>query len=420
MKNLYAFYVRKIFHKGIKVFLYKRMLNGGIYMEFKFADRMSKIDEGIFTTLANIKKERYKEGKTVYDLSVGTPDFVPDRHVMDALIEAANHTENYKYAISDSDELLEAVKKWYKRRYKVDLEKDEIMSLYGSQEGLSRVALTLCNPGDVVLVPNPGYPIFGIGPFLNDAKIEYYELREENNYLIDFDSIPEDVAKKAKAMVVSYPANPICRTAPKSFYEKLIAFAKKYNIAILHDNAYSELVYDGKEGISFLSIEGAKEVGIEFNSLSKSYNLTGCRISFAVGNKDLITQFKKLRSQIDYGIFVPIQKAAIAALNGPQTSVERHRQEYEDRRNALCDGLAEIGWKGAVSEGTMFVWAPLPKGYTNSEKFVLELIDKTGVFCVPGSVFGSLGEGYVRFALVKTVEEMKELVSVIKNSGIIK
>jgi len=389
-------------------------------MDFVFADRMNKFGEGIFTTLANIKKERYKEGKPVYDLSVGTPDFVPDRHAMEALIEAAQYAENYKYAISDSDELLEAVVKWYKRRYNVELEKDEITSLYGSQEGLSRVALTICNPGDIVLVPNPGYPIFEIGPFLNEAKIEYYELREENNYLIDFKSIPEDTAKAAKAIIVSYPANPICRTAPRSFYEELIAWANKYNVVVLHDNAYSELVYDGQEGISFLSIDGAKEVGIEFNSLSKSYNLTGCRISFAVGNKELITQFKKLRSQVDYGIFIPVQKAAIAALTGPQGSVERNRNEYEERRNALCNGLNSIGWKGAASEGTMFAWAPLPEGYTNSEKFVLELIEKTGVFCVPGSVFGSLGEGYVRFALVKSVEEMKHIVSVIKESGIIK
>lgn len=389
-------------------------------MEIKFADRMDHFKEGIFTTFVAIKKERIRQGKKCYDLSVGTPDFVPDKHIMDALTEASRYTENYKYAITDSDELLEAVQIWYKRRYRVELEKDEIMSLYGSQEGLSRICLTLCNPGDVVLVPNPGYPIFEFGPMINEAKIEYYELKEENNYLIDFDAIDAEVAKKAKAMVISYPANPICRTAPKQFYVKLIEFAKKNNIVILHDNAYSELVYDGAEGLSFLSIEGAKEVGIEFNSLSKSYNLTGCRISFAVGNEQIISQFKKLRSQIDYGIFIPVQKAAIAALTGPQTSVERNRQEYEDRRNALCGGLDSIGWKGAVSQGTMFAWAPLPKGYTNSQEFALELIDKTGVFCVPGSVFGSLGEGYVRFAMVKTVEEMKELVQVIKESGIIK
>lgn len=389
-------------------------------MEFKFADRMDNFQEGIFTTLANIKKKRLSENKTVFDLSVGTPDFVPEKHVIDALVEAAQIPENYKYALTDTDELIEAVKIWYKRRYRVELESDQIMSLYGSQEGFSRIALTICNPGDTVLVPNPGYPVFEMGPMLNDAHIEYYELREDNNYIIDFKSIPEELAKKAKAIVVSYPANPICRLAPVSMYKELIEWAKKYNVIVLHDNAYSELVYDGKEGISFLSVDGAMDVGIEFNSLSKTYNLTGARISFAIGNSQIITQFKKLRSQIDYGIFLPVQKAAVAALLGPQTSVERNRQEYEDRRNALADGLASIGWKGVVSEGTMFAWAPLPEGYTNSQDFVLELIDKAGVVCVPGSAFGSLGEGHVRFALVYPVEKMKQIVEAIKESGIIK
>jgi len=389
-------------------------------MDIKFADRMDTFKEGIFTTFDIIKKKRLAEGKPCYELSVGTPDFLPDEHVMNALVEAAKYPENYKYAITDSDMLIDAVKTWYKSRYDVELNSDEIMSLYGSQEGLSRVVLTLCNPGDIVLVPNPGYPIFKIGPMLNEASIEYYELREENDFLIDFDTIDEDIANKAKAMIVSYPANPICRIAPKSFYEELIAFAKKHNIIILHDNAYSELVFDGKEGISFLSVEGAREVGIEFNSLSKSYNLTGARISFALGNKEIINQFKKLRSQIDYGIFKPVQSAAIVALTDSQDSLAKNRQEYEDRRNALRDGLAEIGWEGVVSEGTMFAWAKLPKGYTNSEEFAFELIDKAGVFCVPGSVFGSLGEGYVRIALVKPVDEMKEIVKMIKDSGMIK
>ncbi|MCI1958248.1 MAG: aminotransferase class I/II-fold pyridoxal phosphate-dependent enzyme [Clostridia bacterium] len=389
-------------------------------MEFKFADRMDNFQEGIFTTLANIKKKRINENKPVFDLSVGTPDFVPEKHIMDALVKAAQVPDNYKYAINDTDELIEAVKIWYKRRYRVDLESDQIMSLYGSQEGLSRIALTICNPGDTVLVPNPGYPVFAMGPMLNDAHIEYYELREDNNYVIDFKSIPEELAKKAKAIVVSYPANPICRVAPVSMYKELIEWAKKYNVIVLHDNAYSELVYDGKEGISFLSVDGAMDVGIEFNSLSKTYNLTGARISFAIGNSQIISQFKKLRSQIDYGIFLPIQKAAVAALLGPQTSVERNKQEYEDRRNALADGLASIGWKGVMSEGTMFAWAPLPDGYTDSQEFVLELINKAGVVCVPGSAFGSLGEGHVRFALVYPVEKMKLIVQAIKESGIIK
>ena len=388
-------------------------------MEIQFADRMQLFKEGIFTTLNNIKKQRMKEGKVCYDLSVGTPDFLPAPHVMEALTKASLDPENYKYAISDRDELISAVQDWYQRRYQVTLEKDEIISLYGSQEGLSRIGMVLCNPGDIVLTPNPGYPIFSMGPMLNDAKIVHYDLKAENDYLIDFDAIDPALAKAAKAMVVSYPANPICRLAPKSFYEDLIAFAKKYNIIILHDNAYSEIVYDGNEGFSFLAIEGAKEVGIEFNSLSKGYNLTGARISFAIGNRDIIQQFQKLRSQIDYGIFLPVQAAAIAALTGPQDMVAKNRAEYQRRRDALCNGLANIGWEDVRSEGTMFAWGPLPKGYTNSEQFVLELIEKSGVFCVPGSVFGPLGEGYVRFALVKPVDEMKKLVQSIADSGMI-
>ncbi len=388
-------------------------------MEIQFADRMQEFKEGIFTTLAKIKKQRLAEGKKCYDLSVGTPDFLPDAHVMEALTEASRDPQNYKYAISDTDELVAAVQGWYKNRYGVTLEADEIMSLYGSQEGLSRIGMVLCNPGDIVLTPNPGYPIFSMGPMLNGAKIVHYDLKEENGYLIDFDAIDPEIAKAAKAMVVSYPANPICRLAPKEFYTDLIAFAKKYNIVILHDNAYSEIVFDGKEGFSFLAMEGAKEVGIEFNSLSKGYNLTGARISFALGNRDIIREFQKLRSQIDYGIFKPVQAAAVAALTGPQDMVIRNRAEYQKRRDALCNGLSEIGWEGVWSEGTMFAWGPLPKGYTNSEQFVLDLIDKAGVFCVPGSVFGPLGEGYVRLAMVKTVDEIKEMVEDIAKSGII-
>ena len=371
------------------------------------------------TGCSYLKKVSLPHSKVCYDLSVGTPDFLPAPHVMEALTKASLDPENYKYAISDRDELISAVQDWYQRRYQVTLEKDEIISLYGSQEGLSRIGMVLCNPGDIVLTPNPGYPIFSMGPMLNDAKIVHYDLKAENDYLIDFDAIDPALAKAAKAMVVSYPANPICRLAPKSFYEDLIAFAKKYNIIILHDNAYSEIVYDGNEGFSFLAIEGAKEVGIEFNPLSKGYNLTGARISFAIGNRDIIQQFQKLRSQIDYGIFLPVQAAAIAALTGPQDMVAKNRAEYQSRRDALCNGLANIGWEGVRSEGTMFAWGPLPKGYTNSEQFVLELIEKSGVFCVPGSVFGPLGEGYVRFALVKPVDEMKKLVQSIADSGMI-
>ncbi len=389
-------------------------------MNFVFSDREESFKPNIFSVLNEKKNQRLKEGKVVYNLSVGTPDFKPDEHVMEAVSKACLNPDNYKYALADMPELLEAVQNWYKRRFDVSLEKDEIMSVYGSQEGITHVCLALCNEGDIVLVPDPCYPIFSTAPFLVGAKLEYYKLLKENNYLPDLEGIDPEIAKKAKAMIVSFPANPVCKTAPDEFYVKLIEFAKKYNIMIIHDNAYSEILFDGRKGTSFLKFEGAKDVGIEFNSLSKSYNLTGARISFALGNKEIISKFKNIRTQIDYGIFLPVQYAAIAALNGPQDILERNRSEYEKRRNALCGGLRKIGWDIPDSEGTMFAWGPLPEGYTNSEEFCMELLEKTGVICTPGSSFGPLGEGHVRFALVLPVEKIEELIDVIDKSGIIK
>ena len=291
-------------------------------MELHFAKRMESFQPGIFNVLNDKKNELLKAGRTVYNLSVGTPDFLPDENVMRAMQEACKDPDNYKYSLGNLPELVEAVQNWYQRRYGVALDPEEIMSVNGSQEGIAHVALPLCDPGDVVLCPNPGYPIFEMGPWLCGAEIAYYDLHEEDHYLPDLDAIPEDLAKRAKMMVVSYPLNPVCVAAPRSFYEKLIAFAKKYNIIILHDNAYSDIIYDGREGISFLIVRGAKEVGVEFNSLSKTYNLTGARISFVVGNREIIQAFSKVRSQIDYGIFLPIQRAAVEALNGPQDGVK--------------------------------------------------------------------------------------------------
>lgn len=389
-------------------------------MNFTFSKRMDNFETGIFNLLNEKKNELLKQGKKVYNLSVGTPDFKPDKHVMDALIEAASKPENYKYSLSDLPELKQAVINWYKRRYNVELDEDEITSVYGSQEGLTHIGLTFCDAGDIVLVPNPCYPIFGIGPELCGAKLEYYSLTKENNYLPDLDSIPEEIAKSAKMMIVSFPSNPTCSIAPREFYEKLVNFANKYNIIVIHDNAYSEIIYDDNEGISFLSIPGAKDIGVEFNSLSKTYNLTGARISFLLGNKEIIKKFKILRSQIDYGIFYPIQYAAIAALNGSQDSVIKNRKIYQERRDALCGGFRKIGWNIPDSKGSMFVWAPIPKSYKNSVEFCFALLEKTGLICTPGSSFGLLGEGYVRFALVEPVEIINEIIDIVDKSNILK
>lgn len=386
-------------------------------MDITFSKRSQKLGEGIFSVLNTKKEELLKAGRTVYNFSVGTPDFHPPVHIMKAMEEASRDPENYKYALADRPELLEAVKNFYKKRFGIELQANQIMSMYGSQEGMAHIALALCDPGDIVLVPNPGYPVFGIGPELTGAKAETYPLYKENNFIPDFKDIPEETAKAAKFMIISYPSNPVCSVADDHFYEEAIAFAKKYGIVLLHDNAYADLVYGGKTGRSFLEYPGALEVGIEFYSLSKSYNMTGMRISFAVGNTEVIEAFRKVRSQIDYGIFLPVQYAAIAALTGPQESVKEQCRLYEERCHALCRGLTRIGWNVPDGQGTMFVWAPVPEKYTGSVDFAMELMERTGVIVVPGTAFGDLGEGYVRFALVYPVETIEKAVKAIEESG---
>ena len=389
-------------------------------MEFEFSRKSNSIEGGIFNILNDKKKDLLNRGIKVFNFSIGTPDFEPAPHIMEAMQEACKNPQNYKYAIDDKPELVQAMIDYYKNRFGVTLEENEIMTVYGSQEGMAHLGWALCNPKDVVLVPNPGYPIFSIGPMFCDAEIVEYPIYPEDNYMLKFENIPEEVAKKAKIIVVSYPLNPVCAVADDKFYEELIAFAKKYNIIVLHDNAYADIVYGGRVGKSFLEYEGAKEVGIEFYSLSKTYNMTGMRISFTVGNAEIISQFKKVRSQIDYGIFPAIQLAAVAALTGPQDMVKEQCAEYERRNKALCGGLREIGWNVPDSQGSMFVWAKIPEGFESSEKFVLELMEKSGVIVVPGTAFGSLGEGYVRFALVYPVEVIEEAVKAIDDSGILK
>ena len=362
-------------------------------MKFHYAKRLDSFQAGIFAILNEKKDELVRQGREVFNLSVGTPDFKPAPHVMEAFYKACQDPENYKYSLVDIPELLQAVVGHYERRYGVHIEPEEVMSVNGSQEGIAHIALALCDAGDVVLVPNPGYPIFSIGPFLCGAEPVTYDLKPENHYMPDFSSIPADVAKRAKFMIVSYPLNPVCAAADDTVYEELIRFAKENDIIVLHDNAYSDIIYDGRKGGSFLHYEGAKDVGVEFYSLSKSYNLTGARISFVIGNKEIIQKFKTVRSQIDYGVFKPVQYGAIAALEGPQDAVLAQCEEYERRNKALCGGLRSIGWNVPDSEGTMFVWAPIPEGYTSSEEFCMDLVEKTGVLCTPGSSFGSLGEG---------------------------
>jgi LL-diaminopimelate aminotransferase len=383
-----------------------------------FSSLINDFKPGIFGALNERKEELLRAGRKVYNLSVGTPDFRPAPHVMKAMQEACGKAENYKYSLADMPELLEAVQYRYEKRFGVYIGTDEVMSVYGSQEAMAHIGMVFCDPGDVILVPNPGYPMFEMSGIMAKADVQYYNIEEKNGYLPDLDSIPEAVLKRTKYMIVSYPLNPVCVCAPDDFYERLIAFAKKHDIVILHDNAYSDITFNGGPGRSFLSFEGAKDVGVEFYSLSKSYNLTGARISFVVGNKDIISRFRLLRSQIDYGIFYPVQIAAIAALTGPDDFIEEQRQQYAARNRALCGGLRSIGWDVPDSQGTMFVWAKIPEGYESSADFCMKLMERTGVIVTPGSAFGSNGEGYVRMALVVDADVIDEIIRVLDASGI--
>lgn len=389
-------------------------------MNLQTAERMKNFEAGIFQLLDEKKEEVEKAGKKVYNLSVGTPDFPTEAHIIEAVTEAAKNPANYKYALKMLPELTGAVIERFQKRYQVTLTEKEVTDTYGSQEGIAHIGLTLCNPGDVVLVPDPGYPIFSLGPSLAMADVRTYELKQENDYLPKLNEIDEETCRKARFMIVSYPLNPVCKIAPDSFYEKLIAWAKDRDIIIIHDNAYSDIIFDGHVGKSILQFEGAKENCIEFYSLSKSYNYTGARAGFLVGNEILVQNYKKLRSQIDYGTFLPVQYGAIAALKGSDEGVRARCREYQRRRDALCGGLRDIGWDIPDSQGTMFAWGKIPKGFSDDVAFVMELLEKSGVLCTPGSSFGKLGEGHVRFALTIPVEEIRQAVAAIEASGMIK
>ena len=386
----------------------------------QLSKRMERFGDEIFAALNEKKIEMEAKGKKTYNLFVGTPDFPVSEHIRQALIESAKDPESWKYTLRDIPELLEAVCSYYKRRYGVEIRPEQVSSCYGSEEGVGLIGLALCDEGDTVILPTPCYPVFMAGANMAGADAYYYKMNEENNFLPNVKEIPEEVAKKARYMIVSLPSNPTGSVGNEENYLEIIEFAKKYDVLIIHDNAYSDIIFEGGPGRSFLSWPGAMDVGVEFFSLSKSFNMTGARVSFCIGRKDIVDAFKKLRSQIDFGMFLPIQKAAIAALSGPQDALSRQCGGYKERRDALCEGLRSIGWPVNDSKGSMFVWAKIPEGYGSSMDFCMELMERSGVICTPGSSFGAAGEGYVRFALTLPAEEIKEAVKAIERSGIIR
>ena len=383
------------------------------------SQRLDRFGAEVFASLNNKLLALKAQGKTIYNMSVGTPDFKPYDHVVEALTQAAQDPEMWKYALRDLPELKQAVCDYYERRFGVSgITPSMVQSCNGTQEGVGHLGLALLDPGDTILVPDPCYPVFEAGAKIADAKLEYYPLVAEHNYLPYVAGIDPEVADRAKYMIVSLPANPVGSVGTPEIYEEIITFAREHDLLIVHDNAYSDIVFDGEPGGSFLQYPGALEVGVEFFSLSKSFNVTGARIGFLVGREDVVSAFVKLRSQIDFGMFFPIQKAAIACLNGPRDEVEAQRLKYQERRDALCDGLEGLGWERPNAHGSMFVWAKLPGGRTDSMAFCEELMEKAGVVVTPGASFGPSGEGHVRMALVLPPDQIALAVEAIREAGL--
>ncbi|WP_313892206.1 aminotransferase class I/II-fold pyridoxal phosphate-dependent enzyme [Psychrobacillus sp.] len=375
---------------------------------------MSIFEPAIFGDLKAAAAAKKAEGYELYDLSLGSPDLPPDEKARRVLSEQSFLANTYGYTLTGTMRFYEAVADYYKRRTGVILNPEtEVIQTLGSQEGLVHLPLAFCNEGDIVLTTNPGYVAYDAGIKLAGAVPYYMSLVEENNFLPNLDAIPEEVAYKAKLMILNLPGNPVPAMPNITFFERVVAFANKYNVIILHDAAYSEFYFSGDSPSSFLTTPGAMEVGMEINSLSKSFSLAGARIAYIVGNAEMISIMKQLKSNLDYGIFGPIQEAAIASLNNAEKITDRLRKTFAERHRVLMQGLTAIGWTVAPSNGGMFVWAKYPYDL-NDKKFVFEVIAQTGVVMVPGTVFGSEGAGFVRIALVQDVEILRQAVEQLK------
>ncbi|ATF15429.1 LL-diaminopimelate aminotransferase [Brevibacillus brevis X23] len=385
------------------------------------SNRLNHLTADIFSEMEARKREVAKT-RTVYDLSIGSPDQQPDEKLLQTLIHAIQQPTAFRYPLSDGTAAFrEEVARWYQYRFGVELAPDgEVHSLMGSQDGLAHFALAWTDPGDIVLVPDPGYPIYEGSVHLAGAVPYRMPLRAENEFLPKLTDIPEEIAARATFMILNYPNNPVSAVATFAFFEEVVAFAKRFDIIVVHDLAYSEMVFDGYQAPSFLQVPGAKEVGIEFNSFSKSFNMAGCRIAYVVGNADIIKPLAIVKSNIDYGVFLPVQQMAIEALRRDRESGGKNTVApvYQERRDVLLGALAKAGWSIPSPKATMFVWAAVPNGWTSRE-FAFALLEKAGVVVVPGSAFGEEGEGYVRIALVQPPEILLEAVAAIDQSGIL-
>jgi LL-diaminopimelate aminotransferase len=375
----------------------------------RFAHRIEELPAYLFAEISRKIAEKRAQGVDVISFAIGDPDLPTPDHILDALGQAAHEPANHRYPESEGlPELREAMARWYGRRFGIDLDSQtEVLPLIGSKEGIGHVALCFIDPGDIALVPDPGYPVYAVGTALAGGEPYYLPLTEENDFLPDLDAVPEQIAQRAKLLWLNYPNNPTGAIADLRFFEHAVRFARQHDLAVLHDGPYSEVAFDGYRPVSFLQADGARDIGVEFHSLSKSYNMTGWRIGMAAGNAQIIDALMRVKSNLDSGIPQAIQRMAIAALDGPQDCIDEHNRIYERRRDRLVGALSKLGLRISPPKASLYVWARVPPGST-SVQFATRLLDDAGVVVTPGIGYGPTGEGYVRLSLTIPDDRLEE------------
>ncbi|GAP96312.1 aspartate aminotransferase [Leptolyngbya sp. NIES-2104] len=383
------------------------------------ADRLTKLPQYVFARLDELKANARAQGVDLIDLGMGNPDGATPAPIVESAMHAIQDSKNHGYPpFEGTASFRKAITDWYRRRYGVDLNPDgEALPLLGSKEGLTHLALAYLDPGDVVLVPSPSYPPHFRGPLIAGATLYPMVLKAEQSWLIDLAAIPDEVAQRAKILYFNYPSNPTTATAPREFFEEIVAFARRHEILLVHDQAYAELAFDGYQPTSLLEIPGAKDIGVEFHTLSKTYNMAGWRVGFVVGNQNVIQGLRTLKTNLDYGIFSAIQTAAETALNLPDRYLVEVQDRYRTRRDFLIDGLTELGWSIPRPNATMYLWIPVPSGMGSTD-FALKVLQKTGVVVTPGNAFGAGGEGYVRISLIADCDRLGEALNRLKQAGV--
>lgn len=385
----------------------------------KPADRLRSLPPYVFARLDELKLRAREQGLDLIDLGMGNPDGPTPQPVVEAAMAALQNTANHGYPpFEGTASFRRTITDWYNRRYGVELDPEsEALPLLGSKEGLTHLAIAYVNPGDTVLVPSPAYPAHFRGPLIAGGTIHSLILKPETDWLIDLAAIPDDVAERAKILYFNYPSNPTAATAPREFFEEVVAFARHYNILLVHDLCYAELAFDGYQPTSLLEIPGAKDIGVEFHTLSKTYNMAGWRVGFVVGNRHIVQGLRTLKTNLDYGIFAALQTAAETALQLPDVYLHEVQARYRTRRDFLIQGLAELGWSVPKTKATMYLWVPCPPGIGSTD-FALSVLQQTGVVVTPGNAFGAGGEGYVRISLIADCDRLGEALRRFKQAGI--